>query len=140
MTETRQDPGPETVYLGRYDPLKIPIILEVLAEHGIFALTKVAVDEAENEQYPFLGEGRGIVLVDRAKVDRARSLIETEVGRRLTEMSTVLGELGEKAEGIGVSFARNWISPRSSACSTPRRPSTSRASVKQSRRVSNTSG
>lgn len=89
------DHGIETAYVGRFDPLQVPILLEVLREHGIFAMTKVALDDAETEQYPFMNEGRGTLLVDRTRLEEARRIIAEEVPKRIEEMRAGLEEDGE---------------------------------------------
>ena len=101
MTDTH-DAETQTVFLGRYDPLKIPIILEVLAEHQIFAMTKIPVDETESGQYPSLNEGRRVVMVDGEKVDEALALVDSEVASRLSEMSTLLGDAAPTQEDSGL--------------------------------------
>lgn len=93
--ETDQDPGPATVSLGRHDPLELPIILDVLREHGIFAMTKSPLDNAEASPYPMFNGEREILLVERDRADEARRLIETEVRAIETEMRDELATSGE---------------------------------------------
>lgn len=85
--EALQDPGPETVSLGRFDPLELPIILDVLHEHGIFAMTKSPLDKPDATPYSVFHTEREILLVDRDRADEARELIATEVKDIETEMS-----------------------------------------------------
>jgi len=90
--KTEHDPGPETVSLGRFDPLKLPIILETLRERGIFAMTKSPLEKGDNQQYHIFGNtSREILLVDRTRADEARRIIAGEVRARIEEMRSNLG-------------------------------------------------
>lgn len=100
VSEQQRDPSDDiqTTFVGRFDPLEVPIILELLREHGIFAMTKVSLEDAESETgYPFLNEGRGSLLVDRTRVDEARRIISEEVPRRIEELRAGLEEGFETA-------------------------------------------
>lgn len=103
--------GPETVSLGRFDPLKLPIILEALRARGIFALTKSPLEKADNDAYKFFGESREVLLVDRAREQEARRVIETEVRDQISEMSSVLvgdAEVDFEAQGL---VPIGWLEP-----------------------------
>lgn len=97
MSTDERETGPETTYVGRYDPLELPIILEVLRENGIFAFTKVAPGEVEHEAYPFLNEGGKTLLVDSARVADAKRLIAETVPPLLEELRAGLASSGEPA-------------------------------------------
>ena len=89
-----RDPGPETVTLGQFDPLELPIILEVLRDRGIFAMTKSPLDKPDNEQYGVLGkqgEQRGLTG-GRLGQDRADAV----------EALQLLGTLGLGDLGVGL--------------------------------------
>jgi hypothetical protein len=104
-----QDPGPETVSLGRFDALELPIILEVLREHGIFAMTKSPLDNAEASPYPMFDGEREMLLVDRERADEARRIIETEVRAIESEMS---GNLATEGEGLAENLVPfGWFEP-----------------------------
>jgi hypothetical protein len=110
VTGPERGAGPETAFAGRYDPLEMPIILEVLRERGIFAVTKASLEETEPGAYPFMSEGRGVLLVDRARLAEARRLIAEEVPARLAELRAGLAEepeppLDEDLVPLG------WFSP-----------------------------
>jgi hypothetical protein len=90
--EAPVDHGPETAYAGRFDPLEMPILIELLGEHGIFAMTKAALEEGEANIYPLMGEGRRILMVDRERIAEAKRIIEDEMPARLAEMRDQLGE------------------------------------------------
>ena len=108
--ETIQDPGPVTVSLGRFDPLELPIILGVLQEHGIFAMTKSPLESPESSPYPMFGGEREILLVESARADEARRLIETEVRALEGEMRDELATVGDEAtSGDLVPFG--WLEP-----------------------------
>lgn len=105
---TAHDPGPTTISLGRFDPLELPIILDVLREHGIFAMTKAPLEDAESSAYPMLNEGRETLLVERDRADEARRLIETEVRKLQTEMRDGLAaEEADLGDGDLVPFG--WL-------------------------------
>ena len=107
--ETLQDPGPTTVSLGRFDPLELPIILDVLKEHGIFAMTKSPLDKPEAAPYAIFDGEREILLVERDRADEARRIIETEVRQIASEMSQELGADGESLPENLVPFG--WLEP-----------------------------
>ncbi len=108
--ESIQDPGPATVSLGRFDALELPIILDVLHEHGIFAMTKSPLDIAESSPYPMFNGEREILLVESARADEARKIIETEVRAIETEMRDELATAGEGVpSGDLVPFG--WLEP-----------------------------
>lgn len=108
--EAIKDATTETVSLGRFDVLELPIILDVLREHGIFALTKSPLEKADAAPYPMLGGEREILLVDSARADEARRLIETEVRTRETEMSAGLGETADDASAEDL-VPFGWLEP-----------------------------
>ena len=106
-------PGPETVSLGRYDTLELPVILDALRERGIFAMTKSPLDKATTEQYAMFDHGRNILLVDRARADEARRVIETEVRPTLREMGSTIDtgagdDVDFEAEGL---VPIGWLEP-----------------------------
>ena len=105
---TGRDAETRTAFLGRFDPLLVPVILDVMAEHGIFAMTKVMLDQPSGEAYPFLNEGRREILVDAARIDEARRLVEFTVPRRLAELRADL-EVGEGWEGEVPAIADNFV-------------------------------
>ncbi|MEX2393046.1 MAG: hypothetical protein WD826_01070, partial [Actinomycetota bacterium] len=103
------DRGPETAFAGRFDPLEMPILIEVLGEHGIFAMTKAALEEGEANIYPLMGEGRRILMVDRDRLAEAKRIIADEVPARLAEMRE---ELGEEPGALPDDLAPfGWFSP-----------------------------
>jgi hypothetical protein len=105
------DPGPTTSYVGRYDPLEMPIILDVLREHDIFATTKIALDENESGQYSFLNQGRSTLLVEQTRVDEAKRLIATEVPQRLKEMSAELNDAWDQSGVTEDMVPLGWFEP-----------------------------
>jgi hypothetical protein len=109
---TEQDPGPETVSLGRFDPMELPIILESLRERGIFALTKSPLDKGSNEQYHIFGNtSREVLLVDRARADEARRIIAGDVRAKVKEMQANLGsepDVDFEAQGL---VPLGWLEP-----------------------------
>ncbi|MCA1831723.1 MAG: hypothetical protein ABR548_08845 [Actinomycetota bacterium] len=90
---------PRTVHLGRFDPLEAPIVLDLLHEHGIFALSNAAADQAEGSVTDDAAHGR--IFVDAAKLDEARRLIEEELPDRIEQMSRSLDEGYAAQEEIG---------------------------------------
>jgi hypothetical protein len=107
LSDPVHDPGPETVSIGRFDPLELPIILDTLRERGIFALTKSPLDKADNEQYHMFGDtSREILLVERKRADEARRLIAGDVRAQIKEMQANLG-----SEADGVDFEAQGLVP-----------------------------
>jgi hypothetical protein len=99
------DDSTHTVFLGRFDPLEVPIVIEALTEHGIFATTKAALESDSSSIYPFLDDGRGTLLVDRSRLDDARRIIAEEVPRRIAELRAGL------EEGAGPDVDRDDFAP-----------------------------
>src|SRR5438876_10477689 len=89
------DPGPQTVSLGRFNPLELPIIIDALREAGIFAMTKSPLDRGEYAPY-LVDHGRETLLVERGRVDEANRIIATVVPAEIAE---IRDELGADAEG-----------------------------------------
>ncbi len=107
--QTTEDESPTTVSLGRFDPLELPIILDVLHEHGIFAMTKSPLDKAEGAPYAVFKGEREILLVDASRADEARRLIETEVRALEQQMSGDLAAGDEASDADLVPFG--WLEP-----------------------------
>lgn len=109
---TDHDPGPETVSLGRFDPLELPIILETLRERGIFAMTKSPLETGSNEQYHIFGNtSREVLLVDKARADEARRMIDGEVRATIKEQRSNLGsepEVDFEEQGL---VPIGWLEP-----------------------------
>jgi hypothetical protein len=107
-----RDPGPETVSLGRFDPLELPIILDALRERGIFALTKSPLEKGSHEQYHIFGNtSREVLLVDRTRADEARRIIAGDVRAKIKEMQANLGSEGDvdfEAQGL---VPLGWVEP-----------------------------
>ena len=92
---TGHQPYPaETAQLGSFDPLEAPIVIDLLAEHGIFAFSKARLDEAESQPYGsiFGDSGRGRIFVDAARLDDARAVVRDELPVRIAEMQQALEE------------------------------------------------
>lgn len=99
------DDDTHTAFVGRFDPLEVPIIIEALTEHGIFATTKSALENDSGNIYPFLDDGRGSLLVDRARLDDARRIIAEEVPKRIAELRAGL------EEGLTIDVDRDDFAP-----------------------------
>lgn len=91
---TVDDPPPETVHLGQFDPLEAPIVLDMLHEHGIFAFSKTPLGTTESQPYGRIpgDSGRGRIFVDAAKLDEARRLVDEDLPGRIADMSRALEE------------------------------------------------
>ena len=90
MTRAALPPSAETAYLGRFDPMEAPIVIEILAEHGIFAMTKASAT-AGPDPYGF-DPGRGDVLVDAARAAEARRVVDEELPMVVEELRRSLEE------------------------------------------------
>ena len=73
-----------TAYLGRFDEFEAQIVLELLEDAGIFAISKIGQTENDYNAYaPLLESDRGVILVDAARVDEARKVISEELPKHL---------------------------------------------------------
>lgn len=105
------DPGPETVYLGRFDPIELPIILEALRDRGIFAMTKSPLDQGESAPYTAIDYGREILIVERGRAEEARKIIDDEVRAQISEMREALdADVGTSPEAEGLA-PFGWLEP-----------------------------
>ncbi|MGH2727989.1 MAG: hypothetical protein ACRDKS_13540 [Actinomycetota bacterium] len=105
------DDSTHTAFVGRFDPLEVPIIIEALTEHGIFATTKAALENDSTNVYPFLDDGRGTLLVDRARLDDARRIIAEEVPQRIAALRAGLEEGGEPDVDREDFAPLGWLEP-----------------------------
>lgn len=81
-----------TAYLGRFDPIVIPIILDLLADQGIRAMTKLPHDQPPRGGYNFfhVSTGADEVLVDADRVDDARRIVNEQLPDIVAQMSAEL--------------------------------------------------
>lgn len=85
-----------TAFLGRFDPLVIPILLDMLGDEGIYATTKLPHDQPAQSEYNMFSSGADHVLVDAARLDDARRLVDERLPQIVAEMSAGLtAEFGE---------------------------------------------
>lgn len=105
------DDSVETVFVGHFDPLEVPIILEALAEQGIFAMTKASLDDEGSNVYPMLNDGRGSLLVDRARLDDAKRIIATDVPQRIEELRAGLDAEADAAPSRDDLVPLGWFEP-----------------------------
>lgn len=88
-----------TAYLGRFDEFEAQIVLELLEDAGIFAISKISQTENDYNAYaPLLESDRGVILVDSTKVDEARKVIDEELPKHLESIRESMAKL-EKNEG-----------------------------------------
>jgi hypothetical protein len=90
----------DTAHLGSFDPLEAPLVIELLAEHGIVAFSKAPLDQAEGQPYgPIFGDsGRGRLMVDAARLAEARRIVEEELPTRIADMEAALDEAWDSGE------------------------------------------
>jgi hypothetical protein len=105
------DDSIETVFVGHFDPLEVPIILEALAEQDIFATTKSSLDDEGSTAYPMLNDGRGSLLVDRARLDDAKRIIDTEVPQRIEELRAGLAAETDTTQARDDFVPFGWFQP-----------------------------
>jgi hypothetical protein len=77
-----------TALLGRFERLEEEIVLEILAEHGIYAIPKN--DPRESSHSDFYGQGfsvHGEILVDARRLADARALIDQELPKHLAAIA-----------------------------------------------------
>jgi hypothetical protein len=84
----------ETAHLGSFDPLEAPIVIELLAEHGIVAYSKAPLDQPEGQPYGsiFGDSGRGRLFVDASQLPEAQRIVAQELPGRVEEMRRALEE------------------------------------------------
>ena len=88
-----------TTFLGRFDEFEAQLVLELLADAGIFAFSKH--DPTENDHFmysPLMESERGVIQVDATKVDEARRLITEELPRHLESIRESMDAL-ERGDG-----------------------------------------
>lgn len=107
----RVDDNIVTVFVGHFDPLEVPIILEALAEQGIFAMTKASLEDEGSTAYPMLNDGRGSLLVDRARLDDAKRIIATEVPQRIEELRAGLAAETDATPSPEGFVPFGWLEP-----------------------------
>lgn len=81
----------ETAFLGRFHPIEAPVVIDLLREHGIFAMTKASPDSGGVDPYGF-PTGRGDILVDRRRLEEARRLVDEVLPELVKEMERGLEE------------------------------------------------
>lgn len=77
-----------TALLGRYERLEEEIVLEILAEHGIYAMPKN--DPHESAHADLYGPGfsvHGEILVDARRLADARALITQELPKHIAAIA-----------------------------------------------------
>ncbi len=83
----------KTALLGRFDPLEAPVILQMLEEAGIFAMTRLPSGEPSmGAGYGFEPSGAGDIMVEAACVETARRLIDEQLPTILAEMSAAVDQ------------------------------------------------
>lgn len=88
----------ETAYLGRFGEFEAPIILDVLREHGIFAMTRASASAGWRDPYG-LPSGHGEIMVDRLQLEEARRLVRDVVPVIVEEMRASLESEFGSAQG-----------------------------------------
>lgn len=84
----------ETAHLGSFDPLEAPLVIELLAEHGIVAFSKTPLDQADAAPYGtiFGDSGRGRLFVDASRLAEARRIVDEQLPERIADMQRALEE------------------------------------------------
>lgn len=91
MSDRPEPPRPEnvreTVFLGEFGVFEAHLVIELLAEHGIFAVPKSPLGDTAMFSYEVTRPGHPqAVLVDKARLDDARKLITETLPARLREI------------------------------------------------------
>jgi hypothetical protein len=77
----------KTVLLGSFDPLEVPLVLQLLENEGIFAMSRLrATEPNQTFAYPFLGTGSDEILVEESCLAHARRLIDEELPKVLASL------------------------------------------------------
>lgn len=90
-----------TAFLGRFDPMVVPIVLDLLRDEGIAAMTKIPHDQPARSEYNFfpVSTGADEVLVDATRLDEARRAVDEKLPGIIAELSAGLdAEFPEAAE------------------------------------------
>lgn len=85
-----------TAFLGQFDPLEVPIILQMLRSNGIFATTKHPTTEPLHE--PYLLDRGAPVIVDAQRLDDAQRLMRDELPEILRELEAGVDEAAQEQE------------------------------------------
>lgn len=90
-----------TAFLGRFDPIVVPIVLDLLRQEGITAMTKLPHDQPPRGGYNLFLDSTGAdeVLVDATRLDDARRLVDEQLPDIVAQMSAQLeAEFPEASE------------------------------------------
>jgi hypothetical protein len=95
------DAGPpddfRSAYLGRFNEFEVPIVLDILAEGGIRAFSKNNPSDSAHNQYghQMFFSDVGVVLVDAARVDEARALVDEELPKYVESARETMSRMEE---------------------------------------------
>jgi len=91
-----------TAFLGRYGTFEAELVLEILRDAGIFAHAKHEFEEPDHYVYgPIADSERGLLMVDAARINEARTLIAARLPEHLASIEASMDamERGEETEG-----------------------------------------
>ena len=87
------DPTVRTSYLGTFPGFQCELVMTILKEHGIYAYPKNPAGEGEHSQYGPMLSVDGVILVDAAREDEARRVIETELPQHMQSIQQAMDTL-----------------------------------------------
>lgn len=88
-----------TAYLGSFGKFEAEIVLDILRDAGIFAFNKHALTEPDRHAYsPLLESESGRILVDAARLDEARALIERQLPEHMRSIEAAMLTIEEPLE------------------------------------------
>ena len=92
-------PDVRTIVLGEFPDFESELVLAILEEHGIYAYPAQQLEEPSHSQYPMPGmSSRGIILVDAARADEARRVIDEELPEHLASIKVAMDRMGSEDE------------------------------------------
>ncbi|MGH2830513.1 MAG: hypothetical protein ACRDJM_08505 [Actinomycetota bacterium] len=90
MSDPHSHDDVKTAMLGRFDPLEVPLVLQLMEDAGIFAMTKLPHHEPARDSAYGFSSGAGDVLVEAACLETARRLVDEKLPEILAGMQAEL--------------------------------------------------
>lgn len=96
-------PDVRTEFLGSFGDFEVDIVLEILADHGIFAFAKHDPHEGDHAPYAGITTDRGVVMVESARAAEARGIVAEELPQHIASLEEPMrrmeqGELDQAGE------------------------------------------
>lgn len=103
MAAPPDDPSFRSAYFDRYDEYQADLVVEILNGAGIRAFTKVRRTDPHFSEYGRWTTDLGVVMVDAARIDEARQVVEAGLPEQLAAIAREMDsmEMGPDQEDVG---------------------------------------